>query len=60
MASPDTLLTLEEVAKILQVSIRTVRRYIAAGQIKATRVGVRLLRVRPADLEAFLKKGRGD
>jgi excisionase family DNA binding protein len=58
MTSPDTLLTLEEVAKALQVSVRSVRRYIDSGQLKATRVGTRLLRVRPSDLEAFLSSDK--
>jgi excisionase family DNA binding protein len=35
-----------------------VRRYIDSGQLKATRVGTRLLRVRPSDLEAFLSSDK--
>ena len=48
------LLTLPEVVEALKVSESTVRRRIREGSLKAIRIG-RQLRVRPEDLEAFLR-----
>ena len=48
------LLSLREVADMLGVSIRTVRRFIDNGDLVAHRIGGQL-RVAPADLEVFLK-----
>lgn len=50
---PD-LLTLEDLAARLQVSITTVRRMVAAGQIRAFKLGARVWRVRRVDYEAYL------
>jgi excisionase family DNA binding protein len=50
------LLTVEEVASFLCVSTRTVRRYIARGNLRAIRASRRTIRVRSADLDAFLEK----
>lgn len=36
----DKLLTIEEVARILRVSTRTVARYIESGKLKASKIGV--------------------
>lgn len=44
-------LTLAEVADARGVAVRTVRRWIAAGLLPAYRVGPRLVRIRPDDLE---------
>ena len=52
--SQDQLLTLPQVADRLQVSMSTVRRLISDQKLKVVRVG-RNLRVRPEDLEAFIK-----
>ena len=47
------LLKAQDVAAILHIHIRTVRRYIRTGKLKSTRIqGVR--RVRMADLKSFL------
>jgi excisionase family DNA binding protein len=54
----DALLTPSEVADQLQVSLRTVRRLIDTGKISALRVG-RLIRIRPAALEAYLTEAAG-
>jgi excisionase family DNA binding protein len=48
------LLTLPEVVDALKVSESTVRRRIREGSLTAIRIG-RQLRVRPEDLEAFLR-----
>ena len=43
---PTRLLTVAEAAKILNVSLRTVRRLISDGRLAVVRIG-RLVRVRP-------------
>jgi excisionase family DNA binding protein len=47
---PDRLLTIREVARRWQVSDRTVRRRIAEGTLRPTRIGG-LVRFRLADIE---------
>ena len=50
-----TLLTVSDVAALDNVSEKTVRRAIKAGELNAIRVGVgrRLLRIRPDDHAAY-------
>jgi len=50
----DKLLTIEQAADILQVSTRSVRRYISSGDLEATRIGDRLVRIKQTALEAFI------
>ena len=50
---PENYLTAEDVAERLQCSARHVRRLIGDGRLRSVRVG-RLVRVAPADLEAYL------
>ena len=50
----DQLLTLHQVADRLQVSMSTVRRKVASGELTVVRIG-RNQRVRPVDLEAYIK-----
>lgn len=52
--SHDQLLTLQQVADRLQVSISTVRRLVDAGELRTVRIG-RNLRVRPEDLAAYIE-----
>jgi excisionase family DNA binding protein len=49
----DRLLTVAEVAELLRLSVRSVRRLIAEKQLRVVRVG-RSVRVRPEDLKSFL------
>ena len=49
----EPLLTAAEVAKILRLSVRSVRRLIAENELHVVRVG-RSVRVRPEDLRSFL------
>ncbi|MGH8398898.1 MAG: helix-turn-helix domain-containing protein [Gammaproteobacteria bacterium] len=49
------MLTLEEVAYRLSVSVQTVRRLIDKGQLKGIRVG-KQWRVRPEDLEDYIRR----
>jgi excisionase family DNA binding protein len=51
--SPAPLLTPLEVAEILNVSLRSVRRLIADGRLPAKRIG-RLVRIRPEALVAII------
>jgi excisionase family DNA binding protein len=51
--SPAPLLTPLEVAAILNVSLRSVRRLIADGRLPVKRVG-RLVRIRPEALVAII------
>lgn len=50
----EKLFTIEEVAKILRVHTRTVTRYIEAGRLKASKLGV--WRIRQSDLNSFLEE----
>ena len=51
-------MTLREVAEFLRVCVRTVRREIDRGLLRAVRIG-RALRVSKRDLEDYLEKGGG-
>ncbi|WP_028654858.1 helix-turn-helix domain-containing protein [Nocardioides sp. J54] len=46
-------ISLKEAAEILDVSVETVRRWIAAGDLPAERIGKRLLKVNRSDVEAL-------
>ena len=48
-------LTIEESADLLSVSTKTIRNWIAAGRVKADRVGPRLVRIDQASLEALVR-----
>nr|WP_238555696.1 helix-turn-helix domain-containing protein [Gordonia amicalis] len=45
------MLSLSQAATLLGVSTRTIRRWIAAGELPAARIGPKLLRIRVEDLE---------
>ncbi len=53
----DELLTIPDVAKILKMSEKTVRRYIQAGDLIVHEIGGKY-RISRADLNAFLKRHR--
>ena len=48
------LLTLDQTADVLQVTTRTLRRWINAGELVAHRIG-RQLRISEPDLQAFIR-----
>ena len=50
----DQILTPSQIAAEWHVSVRTIQRYIANGQIKATRLPSGYARVRRSDAEAAL------
>jgi len=47
--------TVQEVAEILHVSPRTVRRLIERGELQAVRISKRLIRILEQDLQNYLK-----
>jgi excisionase family DNA binding protein len=51
-ALTPALLSVERVAEILTLNVRTVRNYVRSGALKATRIG-KQYRIGLADLEAF-------
>jgi excisionase family DNA binding protein len=57
MRSPVKLLTVAEVAEILNASEKTVRRAIDGDELRAIRIRG-LLRIDPADLEDFIRDHR--
>jgi excisionase family DNA binding protein len=48
----DQLFTVEQVAQSLNLHVRTIRNYVAAGKLKATRIG-KQYRIARSDLDAF-------
>ncbi len=54
MLAAERFLSLEDVAERLQVSDRTVRRWVKEGKLAAYKPG-REWRIRPGDLEDFLE-----
>jgi excisionase family DNA binding protein len=51
---PDEFLTVQEIADRFKLNQQTVRNWIDDGALSAVRLGARRVRVREADLEAFL------
>lgn len=49
------LLSAAEIAVILHVSLRTVRRFIASNELEAVRIG-RSVRVQESALQAFIER----
>lgn len=56
-AAEPGLMTAADVAARLQVDVRTVRRWEAAGKLKARRLGRRTVRYRREDVERFIDRG---
>ena len=54
----DPLLTPAQVADELHVTVGTVRRWIASGDLHAAKAGPRRWTVRRADLDSFLAAGK--
>lgn len=55
LAPGDSYDTLETVAARFDVTPRTVSRWIKTGVLPAVRVGPRLVRIRPEDVEALCR-----
>jgi excisionase family DNA binding protein len=56
--APTLLLTTQEVAETLAIAPRTVYRLRDCGQLRAVRVGKRLVRFAAEDVQAFVERGR--
>jgi len=52
------ILTPEQVASLMQVSLKTVYRWISAGKLSASQVGYKTYRIFEEDLILFMKKTR--
>lgn len=49
------LIPLAEAAEILAVSVKTVRRYVAAGELDAVRLGRRTIRVKSESIDRLIE-----
>jgi excisionase family DNA binding protein len=58
-SAPAGLLTIQDVAGYTKVSYWTVRGWIESGKLPVLRLPGRLIRIRPAALEAFLARECG-
>jgi excisionase family DNA binding protein len=56
--APSPLLTLAETAKLLKISTRHLARVISAGDLPVVRVTARVVRISPADLDAYIEGKR--
>ncbi len=56
----DELLTIEQVASVLQLHPDTIRRYIREKKLKAVRLSATSLRVRRSELDKFIKERETD
>ena len=50
----ETFLTINEAAKIMKVHPNTIRNLLNRGELKAQRVGTRIIRIYAADLQEIL------
>ena len=57
MSPPEKLLTIGEAANIFGVSIKTIRRRIASGELRANRNG-RILRIEPMEMRRLIEESR--
>ena len=57
-AALPSLLTLNQTAEVLQVTTRTLHRWINTGELVVHRIG-RQLRISETDLQAFIRTRRG-
>ena len=57
-AHAPSLLSVEQVAEILKLHVRTVRNYVRSGSLKATRIG-KQYRIALGDLEALHRSSGG-
>jgi excisionase family DNA binding protein len=53
---PGAFISLSAAADVLGISVHTLRRRIASGELPAFRTGRRIIRIRVADLEKLLHR----
>jgi excisionase family DNA binding protein len=58
MSNDDELLTVEEVAKMVKTSVRTVREWVLSGELARVLIGKREYRILRKDLDAFIARRR--
>jgi len=58
MNEENALLTAEDVARIMTVSIRTVRQWVADGKLEVIQIGKQDYRITRADLNKFIEERR--
>jgi excisionase family DNA binding protein len=58
MNEDDALLTAEDVARIMKVSIRTVRQWVADGKLEVIQIGKQDYRITRGDLNKFIEERR--
>ncbi len=56
----EQLMTPEQVAERLQVKPFTIREWLRLGKMKGIRLAGKVWRVRPSDLEEFLRRGESE
>ncbi len=54
----DEMLTADDVAKIMKVSIKTVRRWVQTGELATIPIGTREYRISRRDLNTFIEEQR--
>ena len=54
--SPRRLQEIADVAKQVGLTVRTVRKYVDRGELRAIRFGRRVVRFDPADVQAWITK----
>ncbi len=54
----EEMLTADEVAKIMKVSIKTVRKWVQLGELATIPIGTREYRISRRDLNAFIEEQR--
>ncbi len=54
--SENEMLTADEVAKIMKVSIKTVRKWVHSGELATIPIGTREYRISRRDLNAFIEE----
>lgn len=52
----NDILTVEDVAKVMKVSLRTVYRWISSGDLRTARIGRKTYRVFESDLVQFVRE----
>lgn len=52
----DQILTIEDVAKLMRVGLKTVYRWIGSGRLPAAKIGYKTYRVFEKDLIKFLRR----
>lgn len=57
MAEDEKVYTIEEIAKLLRVSIGTIRRFVATGELESYHVG-RQYRITQSALDAYLNRSQ--